>query len=92
MFPEAARARILADLSLASTCIHQNGSSIIDFFVVSEDLAQIADDARIVVTACTAPHRPVSVTIPVGGGANSKAAKSPGLRPASAASGLGGVH
>ena len=45
-------------LNPAGTCVHQNGSSFIDFFIVSEDLAQIAEGVRAVVNACTAPHRP----------------------------------
>ena len=79
MFPEAAGARILADLSPAGTFTDQNGSSIIDFFVVSEDLAQIAD-------------RRGGAAQKASGVASSEATKRPGLRPASAASGLGGSH
>ena len=88
-------ARIPVDLSLAGTCTNQNGSSIIDFFVVSEDLAEIAEGARTVVTACTAPCRPVSVTLRVEARQLKKLAvvpaqKQAGLRTASVACGLGG--
>ena len=68
LFPEAAGARILTDRGPAGTCVHAHGSSSIDHFLASDDIASVATDAQARLDACTSPHRPVQICIPAGAG------------------------
>ena len=73
-FPEAAGARIVADLSPVGTCTNAFGASIIDFFVMSEDFADVVGKASTILDANTAPHRPVQVVVPANAGQMTKLA------------------
>ena len=63
-FPEAARARIVADLDPVGTCTSATGASVIDYFVMTNDFADLVGKASTLLDANTAPHRPVQVTVP----------------------------
>ena len=76
-FPEAARARIVADLDPVGTCTSATGASVIDYFVMANDFADLVGKANTLLDANTAPHRPVQVTVPANAGQMMKLAVVP---------------
>ena len=73
-FPEAARARIVADMNPVGTCTSASGTSIIDYFIVTEDFADVVGQATTILDAITAPHRPVQIIVPANAGQMKKLA------------------
>ena len=64
----AADARIVADISPAGTCVHANGSSVIDYFFICDDLASTLERVAIGFDSTIATHRPVQIVFPADAG------------------------
>ena len=55
----------MADLD---TCTSAIGASVIDYFVMTNDFADLVGKASTLLDANTAPHRPVQATVPANAG------------------------
>ena len=62
LFPQTARAQILADDNPMGTCRHAFGVSTIDFFIVSDDLASAAQSAAPTTGPCASCCPPTQAT------------------------------